>query len=58
MKANGVDVKATALEVAQKAYNDISSLCTRENAEEVYRLSQEANRKLLENGIDLKALSL
>jgi hypothetical protein len=32
-------------------------LCTRENAEELYKLTQEANKKLLDNGIDLGDLS-
>ena len=32
-------------------------MCTRENAEELYKLTQEANRKLYENGIDLSDLS-
>ena len=57
MKKNGIDIEKKAYEFSEDAYNGIKELCTPENAEKAKLAAIQANKKLLENGVDLKAIS-
>ena len=53
-----IDIDKTAEKIAEETYSAVKELCTPENAQKLKAEALAANAKLLENGIDLKAIGL
>ena len=58
LKQNGIDVVKITADYSSKVYKDLWAMCTVENANKVMEMASAANDKLLENGIDVKALAV
>ena len=57
LKEHGIDAQKIVFEFSEKAYRDVMSICTRENAEKAVAAASEAYLKLKDNGVDLEVMS-
>jgi len=57
LRENGIDVVQITKTYSAKVYTDLWAMCTVENATKLMEMASSANQKLLENGIDVKALA-